>query len=151
MSRPSINMTAMSGDPQNGWDTDQFPNDLRENTLALYYILKGGGFKNGGANFDAKVRRQSSDADDLFYAHIGGMDLLARALMNAAAMIENDKLQDFKDARYSEWDKGMGKQMMDGNATLDDMANYCLEENTSPAPISGRQEHLENIVTYAVK
>jgi len=71
--------------------------------------------------------------------------------MNAAAMIENDKLQDFKDARYSEWDKGMGKQMMDGNATLDDMANYCLEENTSPAPISGRQEHLENIVTYAVK
>jgi len=70
------------GDPQNGWDTDQFPNDLRETTIALYYILKGGGFKNGGANFDAKVRRQSIDAKDLFYGHIGGMDLLARALEN---------------------------------------------------------------------
>ena len=87
----------------------------------------------------------------MFYGHIGGMDLLARALMNAAAMIENDTLQAFKDSRYEGWSKGMGKQMMDGNATLDDMANYSLEENTSPKPTSGRQEHLENIVTYAVK
>jgi xylose isomerase len=139
------------GDPQNGWDTDQFPNDLRENTMALYYILKGGGFKNGGANFDAKVRRQSSDAEDLFHAHVGGMDLLARALMNAAAMIEDDKLQAFRDKRYAGWNKGIGKDMMAGNASLDDMASYCLDGNTSPEPISGRQEYLENVVTYAVK
>ncbi len=139
------------GDPQNGWDTDQFPNDLRETTLAMYYILKGGGFKNGGSNFDAKVRRQSCDAEDLFHGHIGGMDLLARALMNAAAMIENDQLQAFKDSRYSGWSTGIGKQMMDGKASLDDMANHCLKENASPKPVSGRQEYLENIVTQRVR
>lgn len=139
------------GDPQNGWDTDQFPFDLRENTLALYYILKGGGFKNGGSNFDAKVRRQSSDLEDLFYGHIGGMDLLARALTNAVAMIESDQLQAFKDERYAGWSSGMGEKMLDGEASLDDMAAQCLEQNVSPAPISGRQEHLENIVTLAVK
>jgi len=139
------------GDPQNGWDTDQFPYDLRENTMALYYILRGGGFKNGGANFDAKVRRQSNDAEDLFYAHIGGMDLLARALENAAELIESEKLSGFVDARYKGWDSGMGKKMLDGKADLDDMAAYALETNSSPAPISGRQEHLENIVTYHTK
>ena len=139
------------GDPQNGWDTDQFPYDLRENTMALYYILRGGGFKNGGANFDAKVRRQSNDAEDLFYAHIGGMDLLARALENAAELIKSEKLSGFVDARYKGWDSGMGKKMLDGKADLDDMAAYALETNSSPAPISGRQEHLENIVTYHTK
>jgi len=139
------------GDPQNGWDTDQFPFDLRENTLALYYILKGGGFKNGGSNFDAKVRRQSSDLEDLFYGHIGGMDLLARALTNAVAMIESDQLQAFKDERYSGWSSGMGEKMLSGEASLDDMAAQCADQNVSPTPISGRQEHLENIVTLAVK
>ncbi|WP_371395936.1 xylose isomerase [Fretibacter rubidus] len=139
------------GDPQNGWDTDQFPNDLRETTLALYYILKGGGFKNGGSNFDAKVRRQSIDAEDLFHGHIGGMDLLARALENAAAMIETDTLQAFKDARYAGWKSGMGAKMMDGSADLDAMAGYSLSVNTSPAPISGAQEKLENYITNAVK
>lgn len=139
------------GDPQNGWDTDQFPNDLRENTMALYYILKGGGFKNGGANFDAKVRRQSNDAEDLFYAHIGGMDLLARALENAVALIKNDHLEAFKSKRYSGWDDGIGAQMMEGSADLDAMAKYALRQNESPAPASGRQEYLENIVTLAVK
>lgn len=136
------------GDPQNGWDTDQFPNDLRENTLALYYILKGGGFKNGGANFDAKVRRQSCDAEDLFYAHIGGMDLLARALINAAKMIENDDLQAFKNDRYAGWNEGIGHLMLDGEASLDDLAAHSLKNNVSPNPISGRQEYLENIVTH---
>ena len=139
------------GDPQNGWDTDQFPNDLRETTMAMYYILKGGGFKNGGSNFDAKVRRQSNDLDDLFIAHIGGMDLLARALMNVDAMMKADQLQDFKDARYAGWNSGMGKTMLSGKASLSDMANYCLDKNTSPEPVSGRQELLENIVTNAVK
>lgn len=139
------------GDPQNGWDTDQFPNDLRENTMALYYILKGGGFKNGGSNFDAKVRRQSCDSEDLFHGHIGGMDLLARALINASAMIEQDQLQAFKDQRYSGWKSGLGAEMLNGQASLDAMAEHCLDRNMSPAPISGRQEHLENIVTLAVK
>ena len=139
------------GDPQNGWDTDQFPNDLRETTMALYYILKGGGFKNGGANFDAKVRRQSIDAKDLFYGHIGGMDLLARALENAAKMIENDKLQDFKDSRYKNWSSGHGAKMLDGKMSLDEMAAISLTKNSSPDPISGCQEGLENIVTQFVK
>ena len=139
------------GDPQNGWDTDQFPNDLRENTMALYYILKGGGFKNGGANFDAKVRRQSRDAEDLFYAHVGGMDLLARALENAASLIESEKLSGFVQDRYAGWDKGIGKDMMSGKLSLSDMADAALKSNLSPEPVSGRQEHLENIVTLAVK
>ena len=139
------------GDPQNGWDTDQFPFDLRENTLALYYILKGGGFKNGGSNFDAKVRRQSNDLEDLFYGHIGGMDLLARALTNAVAMIESDQLQAFKDRRYAGWLSGMGQKMLSGQASLDDMATHCLDQNISPKPCSGHQEHLENIVTLATR
>lgn len=139
------------GDPQNGWDTDQFPNDLRETTLALYYILKGGGFKNGGSNFDAKVRRQSCDAEDLFHGHIGGMDLLARALINAADMIENDKLQDFQDARYAGWKKGAGVKVLSGNSSLDDFAATAFDQNTSPTPVSGRQEMLENYITHSVK
>ena len=135
------------GDPQNGWDTDQFPNDLREITTALYYILKGGGFTKGGSNFDAKVRRQSVDAEDLFHGHIGGMDLLARGLKNAAKMIEDDVLQDNIDARYEGWNSGIGKKMLDGSLSLDDMANHALDANIDPKPVSGRQERLENYVT----
>ena len=135
------------GDPQNGWDTDQFPNDLREITTALYYILKGGGFTKGGSNFDAKVRRQSVDAEDLFYGHIGGMDLLARGLKNAAAMIEDDVLQRNIDARYAGWDEGIGERMLEGELSLDAMADYALEQNVSPTPVSGRQERLENYIT----
>jgi len=139
------------GDPQNGWDTDQFPNDLRETTLALYYILKGGGFKNGGSNFDAKVRRQSKDAADLFHAHIGGIDLLARCLENAANLIESEKLSEFTAKRYAAWDDGLGQKMLSGAANLDDMAAQALLNDSSPEPISGRQEWLENIVTRYVK
>lgn len=139
------------GDPQNGWDTDQFPNDLRETTLAMYYILKGGGFINGGSNFDAKVRRQSCDADDLFYGHIGGMDLLARALINAAEMIERDSLQDFKDKRYAGWKTGIAADMLAGKASLDDVASEALKRNSSPLPVSGRQEMLENYISNIVK
>ena len=135
------------GDPQNGWDTDQFPNDLREITTALYYILKGGGFTKGGSNFDAKVRRQSIDAEDLFHGHIGGMDLLARGLKNAAKMIEDDMLQRNIDERYAGWDEGIGKKMLDGELSLDQMAEHALEENVSPKPVSGKQEMLENYIT----
>lgn len=139
------------GDPQNGWDTDQFPNDLRENTMALYYILKGGGFKNGGANFDAKVRRQSRDGEDLFHAHIGGMDLLARALENAADLLKSEKLSSFVSNRYAGWNSGIGSQMLKGDADLAQMAEHALEQNVSPEPKSGRQEYLENYVTSAVR
>lgn len=139
------------GDPQNGWDTDQFPNDIRENTMALYYILRGGGFKNGGSNFDAKVRRQSRDAEDLLYAHIGGMDVLARALMNAADLIKSEQLSSFVETRYNGWETGIGKKMLSGTASLDDMTAHILKENTSPEPVSGRQEHLENIVSLHTK
>jgi len=139
------------GDPQNGWDTDQFPNDLRETTMALYYILKGGGFKNGGSNFDAKVRRQSIDAADLFHGHIGGIDLLARALENAVAMIEKDTLQSFKDKRYAGWGAELGQGILNGTISLDEAAKHALKNNTSPKPVSGSQEHLENVVTLSVK
>jgi xylose isomerase len=127
------------------------PINLRETTLAMYYILKGGGFKNGGSNFDAKVRRQSCDADDLFHGHIGGMDLLARALINAADMIETATLQAFKDKRYAGWKNGVGADMLAGKASLDDVAADALKRNTSPAPVSGRQEMLENYISNAVK
>jgi xylose isomerase len=139
------------GDPQNGWDTDQFPHDLREITLALYYILKGGGFKNGGSNFDAKIRRQSSDADDLFHGHIGGMDLLARGLMNAVEMIESDALEDFKKSRYAGWESGLGEQMLSGKLSLSELSDAALKGNVSPAVMSGKQEMLENYLTNAVK
>ncbi len=135
------------GDPQNGWDTDQFPNDLREITLAVYYILQGGGFRNGGFNFDAKVRRQSIDPADLFHAHIGAMDLTARALINAAAMIEDGTLAEFVKERYAGWTKGFGAQMLSGDADLDAAAAHALARNTSPPLRSGRQEYLENYVS----
>ncbi len=139
------------GDPQNGWDTDQFPNDLREITLGVYYILKAGGFRDGGFNFDAKVRRQSIDPVDLFYGHIGAMDLTARALLNAAALIEDGAVVDFVNQRYSGWETGIGKQILDKDLSLRDVAAYATEKNIQPTPRSGRQEYLENHVTRFVK
>ncbi|NRA28970.1 MAG: xylose isomerase [Parvularculaceae bacterium] len=139
------------GDPQNGWDTDQFPNDLREITLALYYIVKNGGFTTGGLNFDAKVRRQSIDAEDLFYAHIGAIDLTARALLNAANMIEDGTLQDTIDKRYSNWNSGIGHRILSKSASLSDVASHAVENNVQPTLRSGRQEFLENYVTRFVK
>ena len=135
------------GDPQNGWDTDQFPNDLREITLACYYILQGGGFKNGGFNFDAKVRRQSIDAEDLFHAHIGGVDLTARALINAVDLIENGAIDDFVKQRYAAWSKGAPKDFLSGNMSLADYAQRALAESLTPKPRSGKLEHLENVLT----
>ncbi|MDR3429910.1 MULTISPECIES: xylose isomerase [Silvimonas] len=137
---------ANRGDPQNGWDTDQFPNSVEEITLAIYEILKGGGFKNGGFNFDAKVRRQSSDLDDLFLGHIGGMDVLALGLKRAAKMIENDKLAQFKAQRYAGWDGEFGRGVLAGEKTLADVAQWAVAQNIDPKHVSGRQEHLENVV-----
>ena len=135
------------GDPQNGWDTDQFPNDVREISTAMYYILQGGGLGTGGNNFDSKVRRQSIDAKDLFYGHIGAVDVLARGLLNAAAMIEGGELTGFIDQRYAGWKSGEGAAMLGGQRTLAEIADKAVADNVAPTPKSGRQEYLENIVT----
>lgn len=135
------------GDPQNGWDTDQFPNDIREITTAMYYILKNGGFQNGGNNFDAKVRRQSIDAADLFHGHIGGIDILARSLLNAAAMIEGGELESLVTNRYAGWNSHAGKALLSASSNLEAISDAAVAAKIDPQPRSGRQEHVENIVS----
>jgi xylose isomerase len=137
---------ANRGDPQNGWDTDQFPNSVEELTLATYEILKAGGFKHGGFNFDSKVRRQSLDEVDLFYGHVAGMDVLALALERAAAMIENDVLAQFKAQRYAGWEQPLGRGVLAGDYSLESLAEYAFKEQLNPQPVSGRQEMLEGVV-----
>jgi xylose isomerase len=138
------------GDPQNGWDTDQFPNDVGEMTLSLYHLLKGGGFTTGGFNFDAKVRRQSVDAEDLYHAHIGGVDVLARALLAAAAIIEDGTLEGFVADRYSGWKNGFGADVLSGKLSLAEAADHAVAANSDPKPRSGRQEYLENLINRFV-
>ncbi len=128
------------GDLLLGWDTDQFPNNVAELTLALYHILKGGGFANGGLNFDAKLRRQSTDPEDLFHAHIGGMDTCARALLAAARMIEDGKLAAAVDERYLGWNDGLGRTILDDGESLESLSEHVLATNLEPRPRSGRQE-----------
>lgn len=135
------------GDPQNGWDTDQFPNDIREITTAMYYILKSGGFQNGGNNFDAKIRRQSIDATDLFHGHIGGVDILARSLLNAAAMIEGGELDTLVTDRYAGWNSDAGKALLASGSNLAAISDAAVAAKIDPQPRSGRQEYLENIVS----
>lgn len=135
------------GDPQNGWDTDQFPNDIREITTAMYYILKNGGFQNGGNNFDAKVRRQSIDAADLFHGHIGGVDILARSLLNAAAMIKGGELDTLVTDRYAGWNSPDGKALLSASSNLEAISDAAVAAKIDPKPRSGRQEYVENIVS----
>lgn len=137
---------ANRGDAQLGWDTDQFPNSVEENTLVMYEILKAGGFTTGGFNFDARVRRPSIDLEDLFHGHIGGMDVMALSLERAADMIENDVLSKNIAQRYSGWNEDLGKKILTGDLNLEQVANYAVDKNLSPVKESGRQEHLENIV-----
>ncbi|WP_163027303.1 xylose isomerase, partial [Pseudomonas viridiflava] len=137
---------ANRGDPQNGWDTDQFPNSVEEMTLATYEILKAGGFKNGGFNFDSKVRRQSLDEVDLFHGHIAAMDVLALSLERAAAMVQNDQLQKFKDQRYAGWQQPFGKAVLAGDFSLESLAQKAFADELNPQAVSGRQEMLENVV-----
>jgi xylose isomerase len=135
------------GDPQNGWDTDQFPNDVREISTAMYYILQAGGFKNGGNNFDAKVRRQSIDAADLFHGHIGGIDILARGLLNAAAMIKGGELAGLVKDRYAGWQGADAQAMLSGKMTLETISDAAVAAGIDPHPRSGRQEYVENLVS----
>ena len=131
-------------DYQSGWDTDQFPNNVPEMALAYYEVLRAGGFTTGGTNFDAKLRRQSLDAEDLILAHVGGMDACAAGLKAAAKMLEDGKLEAARDARYAGWETPVGKSLMASD--LDAIAAKVLNENINPAPRSGRQERLENLV-----
>lgn len=137
---------ANRGDPQNGWDTDQFPNSVEELTLALIEILRAGGFTTGGFNFDAKVRRQSIDAVDLFHGHIGGIDVVAHALLRAAAIIENGRLDAFRKQRYAGWQGELGRTIHAPGTSLAAVADLAIQRNLSPKPRSGRQEWLENLL-----
>lgn len=135
-------------DYQSGWDTDQFPNNVPEVALAYYQVLKMGGFTTGGTNFDAKLRRQSLDAEDLIAAHVGGMDVCARGLKAAAAMLEDGGLEEALAERYAGWDTPEAQEMLAGG--LDSIQARVLAEGINPEPRSGRQERLENWVNRFV-
>jgi xylose isomerase len=138
------------GDLTLGWDTDQFPNDVGEMSLVLRHIVAAGGFKTGGFNFDAKLRRQSIDLADLFHAHIGGMDVLARSLLTADKMLSDGKLQGAVDARYKGWTEGLGREILERKLTLEQISERALKQKLDPKPRSGQQELLENLVNRYV-
>jgi xylose isomerase len=141
---------ANRGDPQNGWDTDQFPNSVDELSLVLYEILNSGGFSTGGFNFDTKLRRQSIDRSDLFHGHIGGIDTLARALVVAADLIESQSITGPKAERYAGWDDSLGTGILDGTETMDSLTEKVANGDIDPLPVSGRQELLENRINRAI-
>jgi xylose isomerase len=140
---------ANRNDLQSGWDTDQFPNNPGEMMLAFYQILKNGGLGNGGFNFDAKVRRQSIDPADLFHGHIGGLDVLARGLKGAAAMISDGTYDKVLADRYAGWSGADGQAMLKSQS-LADIAARVEKDNINPQPRSGQQEYLENVVNRFV-
>ena len=140
---------ANRGDVQNGWDTDQFPVDVFELTQAMMVVLKGGGMQGGGTNFDAKIRRNSTDNEDLFIAHIGAMDVMARALEAAAAILEESPLPDMLKSRYASYDAGKGKEFEEGKLTFEDVYAYA-KANGEPKQISGKQELYEAIVNMYI-
>jgi xylose isomerase len=140
---------ANRGDPQNGWDTDQFPNSVEDLALPLYEILRSGGIAPGGFNFDAKLRRQSTDRTDLFHAHIGGLDTLAQALLVAADLIERGRLAEMREARYRGWGDALGRAILDGSETLASLEEKVASGTIDPQPVSGRQELLENVVNQS--
>ena len=138
------------GDPQLGWDTDQFPNNVPDTAIALYHVMQAGGFTTGGCNFDAKVRRQSIDPVDLVHGHIGGMDVLAHGLLLAEKMIVDGRLAQELERRYSGWNTPFGQDIALGRIDLDGLANRVLEQNRDIEPVSGRQEYLENLVNRII-
>ena len=120
--------------------------NVPEMTLALYELLKAGGFTTGGLAFDAKIRRQSLDSEDLLYSHVGSMDAIARGLLNAAALLEDGSINNYISERYSDWEGDLGRSILAGQRNLDDLAAYVHERNLEPQPRSGRQEYLESLV-----
>lgn len=140
---------ANRGDYQNGWDTDQFPADIFEVTQAMLVILENGGFDTGGINFDAKIRRNSTDLEDLFYAHIGGMDIMARALLTADKILEESPYREFRKQRYASFDSGKGAAFEKGELSLEELKEVARERG-EPEQISGRQEYLENLINQYI-
>lgn len=134
------------GNAQNGWDTDQFNLDTRDITLAMYELIRGGGFDTGGFNFDAKVRRQSIDPEDLFHSHIGGLDALAKGLLAAEALIEAKTLAENKAARYAGWSEEFGQFLQARSTTLDAAVDRAIADAKNGQQRSGRQEYLENLI-----
>ena len=137
------------GDAQNGWDTDQFPNSLADWVLATYFIVRNGGLGSGGYNFDAKLRRQSVDPVDLFHAHVGAMDLCARALLNVERLLADGRFEAFVEERYAGWGGGLGADILGGRLSLAELADRA-HAAPAPQPRSGRQEFLENLVNRFV-
>ena len=138
-------MDANRGDYQNGWDTDQFPNNINELTEAMLIILEAGGLKGGGINFDAKRRRNSADPEDLFYAHIGGMDAFARALLIADEILQKSDYKKVRNERYASFNNGKGKEFEEGKLSLEALKDFAITKGEPPIR-SGRQEYLENII-----
>jgi xylose isomerase len=141
---------ANAGDDRLGWDVDRFPVSVEQMTLGMVEILRGGGLTTGGLNFDAKLRRQSIARDDLFHAHIGGMDTMARALLAAASIIESGELDDFRAERYAGWDTELGRDLLAGKHSLAQLYERQIGEG-EPVGVSGRQEHLENVVARHIE
>ena len=142
-------MDANRGDYQNGWDTDQFPVNLYELTEMMLVFLEAGGLKGGGINFDAKLRRNSTDLDDLFHAHIGGMDAFARALMIADSILKDSKYIELRDERYASFGEGKGSDFVSGKLKLEDLLELASEYG-EPKQISGKQECFENIINQYI-
>lgn len=140
---------ANRGDYQNGWDTDQFPMHLNELVESMLIILEAGGFAGGGVNFDAKTRRNSTDLEDIFLAHIGGMDAFARGLIIADNILQKSPYKKFRKDRYASFDSGKGKDFEDGKLTLEDLRAFAIS-NGEPKQTSGKQEWLENIINQYI-
>ena len=139
------------GDPRSGWDTDQFPNNAQDLVPAMLEIVGNGGLGSGGFNFDAKLRRQSVDPGDLYLAHIGGMDTLARALLAAADVVTEGKLEKMRQNRYQGWNSELGRRIEAGEFTLASLCDYAMEQQLDPQPRSGRQELVESTVAARCK
>jgi xylose isomerase len=141
---------ANRGDNQNGWDTDYFPTDLYDAIETMIILLDYGGIAPGGLNFDAKLRRNSTDLVDLFHAHIGGMDTFARALLIADDILENSEFRELREGRYTSFDSGKGQEFEKGNLSLDQLRDIAAEKG-EPATISGKQELLENLINNYIR
>jgi xylose isomerase len=139
------------GDPRNGWDTDQFPNNAQELVPSLVQLVEDEGFITGGFNFDAKLRRQSVDPVDLYLAHIGGIDTIARALLAAADVVTDGALRRLRQERYQSWGGDLGKKIASGALSLASLADLATEQGFDPAPRSGRQELAESIIARHCK
>jgi len=141
---------ANQGDLLLGWDTDQFPTNIYDSTLAMYEVIKAGGFVNGGLNFDAKTRRGSFTKEDVFLGYIAGMDTFARGLRAARALIEDGRIERFLDGRYASWNTDLGQRIQKGQVTLDELSTIALDMGDVHTNTSGSQEYLETVLNQVI-